>query len=500
MASAQKPTGARRRTTTRAKKPATIDLKATEVKAEAEKAKSAASSAADAKPADVKTSAKTETANTSSDKKFGREAAKSGAKASDAAKTETAKKETAKADSKPSSEKPAAASAKPEKASSAPKSNSGGGMRSGLVGGILGSLATVAGLGVVGQMDSAPSIPLIGSLYEKGAAGTDTGGGFEALTARLDALEATGGSSSAADLSGIEERIAKLETAPAAANPEVKDTLSTLEGELASLKETVNSNSSAVSNASATPAVNNNGLEAALAKITELEAGLANLAQSDEIDLSPLETKLAEVETGLSSLNETVSSNSEGVAALNAQSSSLEETVASVKQSEKVAKSVAVNALGAALDNDDPLGLALASVKSLIGETPETARLGALEEQGIPSRKALLDQLSDFTNSLQNPQQDISSGSVSDRFWGSMQNLVTFRSSGPQEGDSTVAILSRVKANLETGDLSALLSEWQKLPQEVQTSGEAFQANVKTRLEAHAIYEKLNGLLAETAG
>jgi len=33
MASAQKPTGARRRTTTRAKKPATIDLKATEVKA-----------------------------------------------------------------------------------------------------------------------------------------------------------------------------------------------------------------------------------------------------------------------------------------------------------------------------------------------------------------------------------------------------------------------------------------------------------------------------------
>jgi len=484
MASAQKPTGSRRRTNTRAKKPATIDLKATEVKAKADAAKPAAASS---KSAETKAAPSKATTSASADKKFGRDAAKSGTKTS----------ETPKVTKKPDGAKQA----------SIPQPKSGGGMRSGLIGGILGSVATVAGLGVIGQMENAPSIPVIGSIYEKGAANTNTGSGLEALTARLDALEAAGGSSTSVDLGPVEERIAKLEAA--GNNTGSTEKLSVLENEVTALNQSVKSITDAIEsggetstaevsaalaavvarldtvekNIRETPEANNSDVEAALAKIDALEP----------VDLAPLQEQIA-------ALNESIENNKQGVEALNAQSSTLQETVASVKQSEKVARSVAVNALGAALENDDPLNLALASVKSLVGETPETRRLGELEAAGIPSRKTLLDELAGFTNGIENPVQDASDGTVSDKFWANVQNLVTFRSSGPREGNDVLSILSRVKANLEGGNLSLVVSEWQKLPQDVQRSGEGFFTKVQARMEAHTIYQKLNAALAETAG
>jgi len=495
MASAQKPTGARRRTTSRAKKPATIDLKATEVKAEADNTKSA--------PASSKPAAKTETPA----KKFGRKAVQSGTKAENTAKTDAVKKETSSTATKPT---PKQEPKKNEKAATPPPSQRIG-IRGGLIGGILGSITTVAGLGVIGQMDSAPNFPLIGSLYEKDESGTDLG----VLTTRLDALETSG----SVNLDPIKDRITKLETAPAT-------DLTFVETDIASLKEAVSSISNAVSsggeastaevtaalaaitsrldavekNANAIPATNIADVDTALAKIAELETSITNLSQSQAVDLTPLESTLAEVQSSVSALAKSVESNAQDVAALNEQSTTLKDTVASVKQSEKVARSVAVNALGTALENDDPVGLALASVKSLVGETLETERLGVLAESGIPTQKVLIAQLDTFTKSIQNPEADVTTGSLSDRFWGSMQNLVTFRSSGPLEGESTIAILSRVKANLEQGDYSALLLEWQKLPQDVQASGESFKSDVSKRMEAFSIYNKLNSLLTEAAG
>jgi len=497
MASAQKPTGTRRRTTTRAKKPATIDLKATEVKSETDDATKPAQSKS---AANVKTESKSEPKT--ENKQFGRDAAKSTA----ADKTTTAKTEAAKSTPKPTADPK---TAKDKQSSLSPTKSSGGGMRSGLMGGVLGSVLTVAGLGVVGQMDSAPNLPLIGSLYEKGSGGTETDVG--ALVSRLEALEGVGG----VDLGSIEDRIAKLETAPQVDLSSIESEISTLKGSINSITNAVSSggeaSTSEVSAALATIATRLDAVEqnatsepadnsVVLQKIAELETALTDLSQTGEVDLTQIEGQLAEVQSSVSSLSETVESNAASVAALNEQSSTLKDTVASVKQSEKVARSVAVNALGAALENDDPINLALSSVKSLVGETSETKRLDELSENGIATRKTLLAELAALTNSVQNPRTDTSNGSMSDRFWGGLSNLVTFRTSGPLEGDSPVAILSRVKANLEQEDLSALLLEWQKLPQEIKTSGAGFEANVKSRLEAFSIYEKLSNLLAETAG
>ncbi|MEM7289779.1 MAG: hypothetical protein AAF412_05335, partial [Pseudomonadota bacterium] len=234
-------------------------------------------------------------------------------------------------------------------------------------------------------------------------------------------------------------------------------------------------------------------------RVDELESQISEISTSNEPteDVSP---KVEKIEADLAELKQAVDNNAEGVSTLISQSSTLQETVASVKASEKVARSVAVSALGAALENDDPISLAIASIESLGGKSAETERLSEIAKQGVPTTNALLSGLAQLTDTVQNPVADTASGSISDRFWANAKNLVSFRSSGPLEGETPIATLSRVKANLETGNLSGVLQEWKRLPAEVRKSGESWIASVNLRTEAFALYQTLSTNLAAEAG
>ena len=135
-----------------------------------------------------------------------------------------------------------------------------------------------------------------------------------------------------------------------------------------------------------------------------------------------------------------------------------------------------------------------------MGKTPETARLQELNAQGIPGLKALSTGLDAFTATIGDPSAQAVDSSLSDRFWANAQKLVTFRSTGPREGDDPLAILSRVKAGVANGQLSDAKAEWMKLPKEIQDGGSKWASQLEIRLEAQSLYQTITDKLSAAAG
>ncbi len=462
-----------RKTGTRARKPATIDLEAKKTPGDT------ASNTADAETTQSNKSTSSTTTKSAA-ATFGRPANKASTTASKSEQStssaptsgastgsgSSAKKETDKTTKSPADSEPKNPQA------SAPK-KSGGGLFSGLVG----AGAAIAGLGAIGQLENAGDIPFIGKLYSSGSTEISqslTEADLQALQQQISELEADN-----ARIAELETTLANLQASANAgddglpvADPAVTNRIVELETRITEL------------------AASNGQTEAPdLSPITERLAGIeeqvSQLRSIEPTDTSALEARLTQLETSLGEVTATVT-------ALNDQSSDLRETVASVRASETVARSVAVNALGAALENDDPVTLSIASVESLGGSGPETERLTELAREGIPTRAVLLSELALFTNAIQNPTAQAPQGSLSERFWANAQNLVSFRSSGPQEGTAPVAILSRVKAAIETGNLTQAKTEWQLLPSEIQADGEAWVSLLDKRMEAFSLYQALS--------
>jgi len=509
MASKAKPTGTRH-TTSRAKKPATIDLDAKEV---AKDVKTEAKSAVKPDPSSKaqsfgrpQTSEKSDSAKTSVPKT---------ASTKDESKkpeTDTLKKsETKKTEDKPT---PKSSSSKPQPAKSAPAKPSGsffGKLSSAFMGGV----AALVGFGAIGLWDGARELPIIGNFYGGSQSASIQSTELDALKAEIATLKESN-TSNGVDLSPINEKLTSLENSIS----EIKETSGTsnaLNEKITSLEQGFAAVNTSIAEITASAADGSNTSPVALStaissldkRLETLEADLGTVADSvsknpalDAVSnsISSLETQVQKISKSVTNLQQSADANAQTLSGLSAQSETLESTVASVKASEKVAKSVAVNALATALENDDALSLPIASVKALIGETPETNRLEELNANGIASRNELTSNLGKIINSVQNPNTPPKEGSISDRFWANAQNLVSFRTSGPQEGDTPLAILSRVKAKVEADEVTAAKAEWETLPQDIRDNGATWLSQLNSRIEAFGLHQALNQKLTAEAG
>lgn len=506
-----------RRTSSRSRKPATIDLKAKEVGADAEKPAEQAAAASKAakttgqaaktsgaaKAADTSTAGKTATSDTAKPQaetaaaKTKQDAAKSSS-VDQKEKTESKSKPT-EADAKPAdkqTEKPMPAPA-PQK--------SGGGIFSGIVGAVL----AVVGLGAVGQYDGAKDIPLIGSLYDGNSTQQTSSvseADFAALQEKVSGLSASGSTGDVVDLGPVNEKIAALEASLKSLSEAGAEGGSVQEAAINSRIDAIETGLGDLKSELATLATSPaNGEKQAPSGLEESLVALSNRLDAVEGDddgekLSTLEQQLTDLAGKVSAVETTAGQNAEGIDTLVSQSGELKDTVASVKASEKVAKSVAVNALATALDNDDPLTLPIASLEALIGELPETKRLAELGAAGIPSIKTLVSELDAFTSGVQNPGNLPDNASLSDKFWANAQNLVSFRSTGPRDGDDPLAILSRVRDNVKKNALPAAKAEWAKLPAEIQEQGNGWSQKLEARIEAYQLQSEISSKLALQAG
>ncbi|MEM9278333.1 MAG: hypothetical protein AAGA76_07145 [Pseudomonadota bacterium] len=497
-----------RRTSARSRKPATIDLEAKEVTSEEAKPESVKK--ATSVPASKATDAKQDTAEKSP--QLGR--AGSAAKKETAASAKPAEARPKQDESKKAGSAETAtakAAPTPEKApvKPVPAQTKQGNAFFPAIGG---ALAAVLGLGIIGQIDSAKNIPLIGSLYGGGAEVSTSvdAGQFEALQQRVAELSSSASSGTTVDLAPVNNRIAELESLMNSISSATSDGSSVVDAALVARIEAIETGIAAVKedlsaigqNVTNPGGITASDLETAVSAINSRIDGVESSAGDAEISekITQLDGQFSKLSGSLETIQGSVAENTQMVSELVSQSTDLRDTVASVQASEKVAKSVAVNALATALDNDDPLALTIASVEALVGETPETQRLAALAASGIPTIKQLVSDLDVFTGNIQNPSAVSGDASLSDKFWANAQSLVTFRSTGPREGDDPLAILSRVKAGIGNGDLASAKTEWLKLPVDVQTKGEAWVQKLDARIEAYALQKEISSKLALQAG
>lgn len=494
MASKAKPTGARRNST-QAKKPATIDLDAKEV----------------AKDANAETKPAEKTQN------FGRPDAsqKTSENKADEAKTSVPKTEAKKPEPNKAEEKPATPAPKTEATTTPKPEKSSGSFFGKLTSAFMGGVAALVGFGAIGLWEGARELPIIGNFYGGSQTQTIDVAQLDALRSEIEALKQSNATPNV-DLTPINQKLSSLETTVSELSGATSSS-DALNGKIATLEEgfaAVNNSlaeitASAADGSNTSPVALSAAISALDKRLETLEAGLATLSGSvtknpalDALSgsINSLETQVTGIATSVASLKQTTDANSTTISGLTEQSETLNDTVASVKASEKVAKSVAVNALATALENDDPLSLPISSVKALIGETPETQRLEALNASGIASRKELVTKLDAFTDTVQNPNAPAKDGSITERFWANAQNMVSFRTSGPQEGDTPLAILSRVKANVESDNLSQAKAEWLSLPADVRENGAAWLDQLNGRIEAFGLQDALNQKLTAEAG
>lgn len=494
MASKAKPSGARR-SSTQAKKPATIDLDAKEV------------------AKDVKSDA-TATAKTPS---FGRPDAseKASNKKTDEVKSTASKPEAKNPAPEKAAGKPAPAAPKETTAVTPKPEKSSGSFFGKLTSAFMGGVAALVGFGAIGLWDGARELPIIGNFYGGSQTTSGDNAQLNALKAEIEALKQSN-SSSSVDLEPITQKLSSLETAVSEisatgnGSDELNEKITALEEGFSAVNNSLAEiTASAADGSNTSPVALSTAISSLDKRLETLEADISTVSSSisknpalDALSgsLNTLETQVAGISTSIAGLKQSTETNSKTISGLSEQSETLNDTVASVKASEKVAKSVAVNALATALKNDDPLSLPISSIKALIGEIPETKRLEEINTTGIASRKELSSNLDAFINTVQNPSTLSEDASITEKFWSNAKSMVKFRSSKPQEGDTPLAILSRVKANVEADNLSEAKAEWISLPADIRENGSAWLAQLNGRIEAFGLQNALNQKLTAEAG
>ncbi|MCP4046934.1 MAG: hypothetical protein GY732_13215 [Gammaproteobacteria bacterium] len=151
---------------------------------------------------------------------------------------------------------------------------------------------------------------------------------------------------------------------------------------------------------------------------------------------------------------------------------------------EKLARSVAVNALKSALDNGEPYSAALASVETLTGSSDALELLRPHASAGIPTAKSLLKDFHNLQGNLLLAASSDGDAGLSDRLMLSIKSLVTVSSDQPLAGNSPEAVISRIEVNLRKANLEQALAEWSSLPDPAQKVSQAWVEKLKRRNNA----------------
>lgn len=433
--------------------------------------------------------------------------ARRGTRAAKTIDLEANKKKPAEGEAKPSSKtpdikatpKPATAKSAatksteaktgPAKAEPAKKSGGFSGM---VLSAILGGVVTVGGLGVIGQMNNADRLPLVGSLFAKAEvektdvsnlADLDAVASLKseiaALTVRLDGAQEQLKSAGAVDLSAIEGKIAALEQ---------KDALAASAGAAGAGIDA--ETAGRISDLGAKSRANGVQLEQLVAQFADLKADMVIAGQGS--DNGEALAQLSALEKILGNVGKQTSALSDRLGKLEGQFSSelldkiedMAKIVDKAKVSEKIARSVAVSALQTSIEQNTPYMNALVSIETLTGPSEETSRLKELAASGnVPDLQALQNQFKSLASKLIPAIAGDENAGVFDKLMTSAKSLIKVRSSTPISGTTAQAIVSRIDAKLASGDLAGVVEEWNGLPEESKANGADWIEGVKMRME-----------------
>ncbi len=350
----------------------------------------------------------------------------------------------------------------------------------GLAGGILalalaGVLVFTGVLGPASGGSSAPSTAALDGMEAK----------FTALQDRFSQLEAApkpapGGASSsdldalAARVSSAEEAIAALKQAETAAPSEpdgrldaVSARLDAAESDISSLRDALNESKQADPRA----------VSELAGKVEMLAGDVTQVEQSTQAAASRIDA----AEAGLADVTQKVAAFSEARARADSQGRAL-------------ARSVAANAIRTAYDRGASFAGLLASARTLSDADAAIATLEPLATLGVATNARLLADFQSIASQTISASQTKEDGVVAQLF-SNARSLVQVRPVGAQAGGTPEAIVSRIEADLKSGDMAQALAEWRSLPEASRAASADFGQALETRVTADkAMAELLDSL------
>lgn len=254
-------------------------------------------------------------------------------------------------------------------------------------------------------------------------------------------------------------------------------------------------------------------------EIQQLKTRLAEQAAAKpEIDLSPVETRLAAMEervakvpeaNGLSadadarlsalaeqvkaaeSAGTTLRSESETArAALEMRIEAIEKKLDQPRDDVEVAVAIASAGLKAAIDRGGSFTAELATLEGIKPDDPAVKELKSFASAGVPSRSKLVADFPAVADAiLAATRADDPNQSFTDRLMSSAFSAIQVRPVGEVAGEGPDAIVARMETRLTNGDLAAAAAEWEKLPEPAKKASESY----KTSLDARIRVEELVG-------
>lgn len=255
--------------------------------------------------------------------------------------------------------------------------------------------------------------------------------------------------------------------------------------------------------------------------VEALKSSVSALANAKpEVDLTPVNDKIAAIETrlqdvpkanGLSvdadqrlsalnqqitdlkaSLDEARKADETARADLVMRLEALEKKAAEPGDDVAVAVAIASAGLKAAIDRGGPFSTELDTLASVSPDMPAVAALRPFADTGAPARAKLVASFpatADLVMEALKPEDP--NQSITDRLLESAFSAIKVRPVGDVQGDQPADILARIEDRLTNGDLKAAAAEWDKLPEEGQKAGASFRQALDARI-------KVEDLVAQT--
>lgn len=255
-------------------------------------------------------------------------------------------------------------------------------------------------------------------------------------------------------------------------------------------------------------------------EVETLRADLAQLgegrgADAAQVDLAPLEGRIASLETGVADLGERAGPD----AAFEEQVMALREEIISVREAQTQATArldvleqslgdltgrvdeaaetpataviIAASALKAAIDRGAAFTTEVETFASLAPNAPEIAELRQLAADGVPTRAEIAAESDAAANAIIAAARPVDpDAGVMDRLLGSAMGLVQVRPVGMVEGEGVPETVARLDAAVEEGDYERALAEYESLPDTAKAAGEPFIAKVRARHAADQLVDR----------
>ena len=370
-----------------------------------------------------------------------------------------------------------------------------------LAAGLLGGLVGVVGLALAWSMiplgaTNAPDLTPLESRLAKLESAPPPAGDREALgalDARVKTLEERK-AETPADVSELTTRVTRLEDSLNALAETAKDggsapDAAALDARLGDIEQKLQGKIDSA--LAAQQASNATGLEALQSEVSALRAKLGALAEAnlagDSSDLAPQ----------LTTLDQRIAKLEEAIPAL---STAMDKSATSAKSG---AAAIAFANLRDAVGAGHPFAAKLAALRSLMPDPVDLGVLPSHADTGIPTVAELARNLAKTveTSAAPAPQQPPAETSFLDSMIASAKSAVSIRRLGDATaGAEPDAVLARAEAALNEGDLAAAIKEVEALPTPARDAYTGWLDDARARVSANATLNALESTVLANFG